>query len=73
MNSLQREILHICGLAMAPAFRVRGFREHAMRHAAIAAGWGDNLDENYPALKAKHLDNASLFATWEDLISSMRL
>jgi hypothetical protein len=40
-----------------------------MRRAVIAAGFGD---ENYPALEAKHLDNPRLFASREDLISSMQ-
>jgi len=69
MNRLQREILHICGRAVAPAFGVRAIREYAMRRAVIAAGFGD---ENYPALEPKHLDNPRLFANREDLISSMR-
>jgi Methyltransferase domain len=69
MNRLQREILHICGQAVAPVFRVPAIRDYAMRRAVVAAGvW----DEDYPALEPKHLDNPRLFANREDLISSMR-
>jgi hypothetical protein len=69
MNRLQRQIVHICGQAMALVFAVRVFREYAMRRAAIAARFGD---EYYPTLESKHLDNARLFASREDLISSMQ-
>jgi hypothetical protein len=68
-NGVQREILHICGQALAPVFRVRAIRDYAMRRAPIAAGF---WDEDYPALEAKHLDSPRLFANREDLISSMR-
>jgi hypothetical protein len=68
-NRFQREILHICGQAVAPVFRVPAIRDYAMRHAVVAAGvW----DEDYPALEPKHLDNPQLYANREDLISSMR-
>ena len=69
LNGFQRDILHICGQAVAPVFRVRAIREYAMRRAVIAA---DFWNEDYPAVEAKHLDNPRLFANREDLISSMR-
>jgi hypothetical protein len=69
MNRLRREILHICGRAVAPVFEVRAIREYAMRCAVTAAGFGD---EHYPALQPKHLDNPRLFTSREDLVSSMR-
>ncbi|MGC1888220.1 MAG: class I SAM-dependent methyltransferase [Stellaceae bacterium] len=69
LNRFQREILHICGQAVAPVFRVRAIREYAMRRAVTAAGFGN---EDYPVLEAKHLDDPRLFASREDLISSMR-
>lgn len=69
MNRLQREILHICGQAVAPVFRVPAIRDYAMRRAVVAAGFGD---EPYPPLQPKHLDNPTLFANREDLISSMQ-
>jgi ABC-type transport system substrate-binding protein len=65
---LQRAILHAAGQAAAPIFGVRAIREYAMRRAVIAAGFGD---EEYPALESKHLDNPRLFASREELISSM--
>ena len=68
-NMVQREILHICGQAVAPVFQIRAFRDYAMRRAPIAAGFGD---EDYPALQAKHLESPRLFANREDPISSMR-
>ena len=69
LNRFKRQILHICGHAVAPVFQVRAIRDYAMRRAVIAAGFGN---EDYPALEAKHLDNPRLFANREDLISSMR-
>ncbi|HEX3523334.1 MAG TPA: class I SAM-dependent methyltransferase [Stellaceae bacterium] len=69
MNRLRRELLHICGQAVAPIFAIRAFREYAVRRGLIAAGYGD---ENYPVLESKHFDNPRLFANREDLISSMR-
>ena len=69
LNRLQREILHMCGQAVAPVFRAPAIRDYAMRRAVAA--WG-LWDDDYPALEPKHLDNPKLFANREDLISSMR-
>jgi|SRR6516162_3731639 len=63
LTRFQREILHICGQAVAPVFQIRAIRKYAMRRAAIAAGF---WNEDYPALQAKHLYNPSLFANRED-------
>jgi hypothetical protein len=69
LTRFQREILQICGQAVAPVFQIRAIREYSMRRAAPAAGF---WTEDYPALEAKHLDNPRLFANREDLISAMR-
>src|SRR5271166_1370158 len=68
LRKLQGHILHLGGIALAPAFRAQAIRRYAMKRAARLSA-----DINYPHLEAKHLDSAAkLFANRKDLISSMR-
>ena len=60
-------IRHLVGRAVAPVFKVEAIREYAMRTIAAT----QNYYENYPALKANHLDNPRMFANRQDLISAM--
>jgi hypothetical protein len=71
MKSGLKQIRRLVGRAAAVLFKVEAIRRYAMRTIAATTFDVQNYSENYPALKAKHLDNARLFANRQDLISSM--
>jgi hypothetical protein len=68
VNSLLNPIRRLSGMAIASAVRVDAIRRYAMAHAVPLR----IQTANYPTLEAKYLDNPRLYATREDLISSMR-
>jgi hypothetical protein len=61
------QLLEINGTSL---FEMNGIRELAMRKMGVDMRV-ETYDENYPAIEAKHLENARLFANREGLISSM--
>jgi len=64
MKNVLTRIRRVGGMAARSLLKVNAIREFVMHSIA------SNNSENYPVLKAKHLDNARLFAHREDLISS---
>jgi hypothetical protein len=71
MKNGLRQIRRLLGRAAAPIFKIEAIRGYAMHTIAATTFDVRNYAENYPALKAKHLDNAKLFANRQDLISAM--
>lgn len=66
-SSLLNPLRRLGKIAIASAVRTDAIRRYAMTHAVPLR----TQTEDYPSLEAKYLDNPRIYATREDLISSM--